>query len=128
MIVACVAALALLAGATWWLVVRRARATAAPQAPTKAGGRFGGVEIRTRNGACDAARELVGKRFLAKNAPPLPLPSCAAARCACSFTKLADRRTDGRRWQPAGMAASLFQATNRRKQCDRRLPALPRRR
>jgi len=128
MIVACVAALALLAGATWWLVLRRARATAPPQSPTKAGGRFGGVEIRTRKGACDAARELEGKRILAKNAPPLPLPSCVAARCACSFTKLADRRTDGRRWQQEGMTASLFQAANRRKQRDRRLPALSRRR
>ncbi len=128
MIVACVAALALLAGAAYWAVNRRAPAASSPQTLAKAGGRFGGVEIRTRNGACDAAHVLEGKRFLAKNAPPLPLPSCAAERCACSFTKLADRRTDGRRWQQGGLTASMFQAANRRKQRDRRLPAQARRR
>ena len=128
MIVACVAALVLIAGATYWWGTRRARASSPPPPPAKAGGRFGGVEIRMRKGACSAARALEGKRFLAKNAPELPLSSCDAQRCACSFTKLSDRRTDARRFQQGGLTASLFQATNRRNKRDRRLPAAARRR
>jgi len=128
MIEAFVGVLALLAGAVYWLVVRRARARSRPPPqPTKAGGRFGAVEIRIRSGACGAARALEGQRFLSKNAPALPLGTCAAAQCSCSFSKLSDRRTDGRRFQQGGLTASLFIASNRRTKRDRRLRAPSRR-
>jgi hypothetical protein len=124
MIEAFVCVLVLLAGAACWLMVRRARARRRPlPSPTKAGGRFGGVEIRTRAGACAAARALEGQRFLAKNAPALPLRGCAASQCSCRFSKLSDRRTDGRRLQQGGLTASLFLANNRRTKRDRRRPA-----
>jgi hypothetical protein len=127
MIVGLVAALASIAGAAWWLVARRARPADASPQPAKAGGRFGGVEIRVRIGACRAARELEGERFLAKNAPALPLPACTAAKCTCRFTKLSDRRTDGRRLEQGSLTASLFLAANRRSKRDRRRPPSARR-
>jgi hypothetical protein len=129
MIVAFLGALVLIAGAAaYWLVIRQGRARSShPTQPTKAGGRFGAVEIRTRSGACDSARTLEGQRFLAKDAPALPLPACAAAQCSCSFAKLSDRRTEGRRLSQGGLAASLFAATNRRAKRDRRRPAPARR-
>jgi hypothetical protein len=89
----------------------------------KAGGRFGAVQIRPRGNACRAAHMLENHRFLAKDAPALPLPECTAARCTCTFSKLPDRRTDGRRLDHGGLSASLFLATSRRKKRDRRRAA-----
>jgi hypothetical protein len=129
MIAAFLGAIVLVAGAAaYWLLIRQshARSSRAPH-PTKAGGRFGAVEIRIRGGSCGSARTLEGQRFLAKNAPALPLPACTAAQCSCSFAKLSDRRTDGRRFAQGGLAASLFVATNRRAKRDRRRPAPARR-
>ncbi|MCU0758280.1 MAG: hypothetical protein MUF07_03645 [Steroidobacteraceae bacterium] len=44
--------------------------------------------------ACAAACEAQGQRFLARQAPRLPLPGCdRPASCRCRFEKFADRRT-----------------------------------
>ena len=59
--------------------------------------RYRAVEICFGKNPCAAARVLGEQRFLAKDAPRLPLPSCTAARCDCSFTHLLDRRDEGRR-------------------------------
>jgi hypothetical protein len=128
MIATVIAMFATAAAAAYWFISQRRppSATRAPQTRTaqpasaKAGGRFGGVEIRTRSSACRAAHALVGKRFLSKNAPTLPLPNCAAEQCSCTFSKLADRRTEGRRLDHGGLSASLFVASNRRSRQDRR--------
>jgi hypothetical protein len=125
MIVVLLAALVLAAGAAYWLNAQRAASrgdrSSAPQ--PKAGGRFSGVEIRTRGGACRAARALQGRRYLAKDAPALPLPDCTHVKCACTFSKLPDRRTEGRRLDYGTLNASLFLTTNRRTKQDRRAAA-----
>src|SRR5688572_22695788 len=97
MILASISAIIIAGGAGYWLAAQRGRQR--PDAPrrTKPAGRFGAVEIRLRRSACDAARALEGDRFLAKDAPAFPLKGCTAAQCTCSFGKLSDRRTDGRR-------------------------------
>jgi hypothetical protein len=114
--------IALLAAAAVAYRLAARRATARRPAPREArpGGRFGSVEIRTRSGACEAARALVGQRFLAKDAPALPLADCRATQCSCGFAKLGDRRTDMRRLMQGGLSASLFAAANRRTKRDRR--------
>jgi hypothetical protein len=115
-------ALAVAAGAAYWIVKRR-QGPAQKRAPKDAtlANRFGSVEIRVRNGACEKARKLQGRRFLAKDAPALPLPGCPAPQCSCKFAKLADRRTDSRRVEQGGLSASLFVAgSNRRTKRDRR--------
>jgi hypothetical protein len=127
MIFAFIAALVLAAGATYWLVSRRAARQPKPAPRPAKGGRFGAVEIRTRSGACSAARALDGHRFLAKDAPALPLPKCGVARCACTFSKLPDRRSDGRRLDYGALSGSQFLATNRRTKRDRRRAAHARR-
>jgi hypothetical protein len=129
------------AGAAYWLASRRraprsdpqptprlgapvTQRSSAPPAPrAKLGGRFSAVQIRPRSGACRAAQLLQGHPFLAKDAPALPLPECNAARCSCTFSKLPDRRSDGRRLEHGGLSASLFLATNRRTKRDRRRAA-----
>jgi hypothetical protein len=78
------------------------------------------VEIRTRSGACEPARALEGQRFLAKDAPALPLPSCDVAKCSCTFAKLSDRRTEDRRFEHGGLSAAMFLKTNRRAKRERR--------
>src|SRR5262245_15118646 len=84
------------AGAAYWLVSRREaprkdapprreapRSDPSPAPRTRLGGRFSAVQIRARSGACRAAQSLRGQRFLAKDAPILPLPECKAERCSC---------------------------------------------
>jgi hypothetical protein len=113
------------AGAAYWLVSRRRapRPDAPPARRAKVGGRFSAVQIRPRSGACRAAQLLQGHPFLAKNAPALPLRECNAERCSCTFSKLPDRRNDGRRLEHGGLSASLFLAMNRRTKRDRRRAA-----
>ncbi len=142
MVIAFIAALVIAAGTAFWLKQSRPaspRAHVAPQAKaappgkasqsktSKSGGRFAAVEIRTRSGACHRAQALEGRRFLAKDAPTLPLPDCKAAECSCAFSKLSDRRTEGRRLDFGGLSASQFLDRNRRKNRDRRRAAQARR-
>jgi len=132
MIFALIGALVVATGAAYWLVFRHRAGTQAPaprQAKAKAaGGRFGAVEIRIRNSACQAARSLEGQRLLSKEAPALPLAACTAAQCSCKFTKWSDRRSEGRRLEHGGLSASLFLANNRRTRRDRRRSAKARQR
>lgn len=121
MIETLVVAVVLVAAAGGWLALRRGRPEQpAPTEKKKSGGRFGAVEIHTRLGCCDAARALEGQRFLAKEAPALPLPDCTSRQCACKFGKLSDRRTEDRRLEHGAISSSLFMASNRREQHERR--------
>lgn len=128
MLFALIGALALGAGAVYWHLYRRpAAAGSNPSAPrvkegtrAKEGGRFAAVQIRPRLEACRAAQAIEGVRFLAKDAPALPLPKCSEKKtCSCVFSKLPDRRTGGRR-MTGGLHSSLFISANRRTTPDRR--------
>jgi len=55
------------------------------------------VSIRARGGACEQARSLGGVRFLAGEAPPIPLPGCGTATCGCAYQHFGDRRQEDRR-------------------------------
>jgi len=46
---------------------------------------------------CQAARDILGKRFLSDQVPSLPLDACDARDCQCSYELLEDRRTNSRR-------------------------------
>ena len=127
MFFALIGALALGAGAVYWHLYRRP-ATAGSNPPPRAkegarakeGGRFGAVQIRPRLEACRAAQAIEGIRYLAKDAPALPLPKCSSKKtCSCVFSKLPDRRSGGRR-MTGGLHSTLFIAANRRVNPDRR--------
>ena len=45
------------------------------------------------NGHCAAVQVLQGKRFLEREAPPLPVTGCTASRCECVYVHHDDRRT-----------------------------------
>jgi hypothetical protein len=55
---------------------------------------FQAVGILACSQACPAAAQVQGSRFLARQAPRLPLAGCdRAGRCRCRFEKYADRRS-----------------------------------
>jgi hypothetical protein len=64
---------------------------------------------------CQAANDILGKRFLRAEIPALPLATCDAEVCRCSYELLDDRRTSHRRASDAvGDSATLFfEADNR---------------
>lgn len=57
-------------------------------------GAFHCVHIRYPATACMAVKKLTNERFLASEAPSLPVPGCTAGRCECSFVHHDDRRDD----------------------------------
>ena len=86
--------------------------------------RYHAVSIKPGAYACSAANDIAGQRFLATEAPNLPLPGCDAAECECHFTHHDDRRTGKDRrspFTPGGLAAATGTfAGERRKGQDRR--------
>ncbi len=55
--------------------------------------KYAAVSIQSFGRGCAAATALRGKRFLAEEAPPLPLPDCGSERCGCRYFHHVDRRT-----------------------------------
>ncbi len=66
---------------------------------------FHGVSIHPDEAsACDAARALENVRFLADDAPMLPLSDCSnPAGCRCKDRHYDDRRTEARRESDVGL-------------------------
>ncbi|NCF25196.1 MAG: hypothetical protein GWP60_11705 [Gammaproteobacteria bacterium] len=86
--------------------------------------RYHAVSIKPGAYACRAANEITGKRFLASEAPSMPLPGCDAAKCDCHFIHHKDRRAGKDRRSPftsGGVAAATGSFPGeRRKGQDRR--------
>lgn len=95
----------------WWLL-RKRRASQAdagssvirPRAKKTA---YHAVSIKFPKDACNAARSMAGRRFLATAAPKLPLPDCDAANCQCRFAHHDDRRSGKDRRSPYSPTKTL---------------------
>lgn len=61
---------------------------------------FHAVSLQYSATACDAAKAMTGRRFLASAAPRLPLPECDALECRCAFAHHDDRRSGKERRNP----------------------------
>lgn len=96
--------LALLLLALWLLIrLRRGGAeepTMRETTPAAPASEFHAVSIKVTGMACAAAKQLTGQRFLATEAPRLPLPGCTAADCNCRFVHHKDRRSGKDRRSP----------------------------
>lgn len=111
-----------------WLVVRIRRNKAAAKADVlpkvKKHGEFHSVAIKYSENACDAAKAMTGRRFLANAAPTLPLPECDFLECHCIFSHYDDRRTGRDRRSPFVPAAATGMTgrhrIERRERTDRR--------
>src|SRR4051812_36585028 len=94
-------------------------ARSAPKQPWHAVGLVGGTTV------CKPALQMKGKRFLAAEAPPIPLPDCTSAwRCKCVYRHYADRRAGPRRIADRGMFGRRV-GTERRQQRGRRADDTP---
>jgi hypothetical protein len=79
------------------------------------------VHVAPGKGACPAAIALGKRRFLAKEAPRLPLPDCTSPdKCTCSYRHHKDRRSTPRRWSDQGGMNRPLTKDERRAQRDRR--------
>ncbi|HSM29748.1 MAG TPA: hypothetical protein VK854_03535 [Woeseiaceae bacterium] len=85
--------------------------------------KYHAVSIKPGTYACSAANDLAGERFLASEAPSLPLPGCDATECDCHFTHHKDRRTGKDRRSPftsGGIAAATGTFAGERRQGEDR--------
>ncbi|MGI9270400.1 MAG: hypothetical protein ACR2QT_01395 [Woeseiaceae bacterium] len=92
--------------AIWWLVRKRREAVAEDEKTevrtTSRNSQFHAVSIKFTGRACQAAKDMSGRRFLATAAPKLPLPQCDVLDCTCRFTHHTDRRAGRDRRSPFG--------------------------
>jgi hypothetical protein len=91
--------------ALWLYIRRRSRSEAVrksvpPPEIRKEDTAFHAVSIRYSSNACNAAREMEGRRFLSSTAPRLPLPDCDVSECNCRFIHHKDRRSGRDRRSP----------------------------
>lgn len=119
--------LALLLVVAWIFVRLRSRKAGDDRrtdAPAAEETRYHAVSIKIESNACDAAKEMAGRRFLSTAAPRLPLPDCNALECRCKFAHHKDRRAGQDRRSPFAAAGfgggtGKFKQERREKQ-DRR--------
>lgn len=93
--------------------------------PNRVSHPFRAVTVRGRMNCCNAARRLQGKRFLASQAPALPLGGCSqSGQCSCRYLHLTDRRGEIRRDTDFGLPSrNAGPDGERRISRDRRLTA-----
>ena len=88
-----------------WLYVRRrqsnvATKTEAPAGVSQKSTAYHAVSLKFASNACQAARDMEGRRFLSSAAPRLPLADCDVLECNCRFVHHKDRRTGNERRSP----------------------------
>jgi len=90
-----------------WLVLRIRRGNAEvravrnpPAKSTAETSAYHAVSLKYSSNACDAAKAMTGRRFLAGAAPRLPLKGCDAPECRCGFAHHSDRRSGNDRRNP----------------------------
>lgn len=70
---------------------------------------------------CSAAKNIVGKRYLFREGPRLPLVHCTMPTdCSCKFKKASDRRDDDRRQIGVTETGRWFAGPENRKRGGRR--------
>ena len=86
--------------------------------------KFHAVSIQFAPNACQAAKDMEGRRFLSSAAPKIPLPGCDAETCQCKFKHHSDRRARSDRRNAWGQGLSGASTGNypkeQRKGGDRR--------
>ena len=96
--------------ASWWLVRKRREGSPETSSykvrPKTANTQFHAVSIKYEGRACEAAKNMIGRRFLATAAPRLPLAECDVLECSCRFAHHEDRRSHKDRRSPFGPGGS----------------------
>lgn len=109
----------------WYFVRRRGgnneetRADRRVSGPDNDSSTYHAVSLKFDANACSAAKSIAGRRFLASEAPRVPLPDCDAADCRCRFVHHKDRRSGKDRRSPftsGGLAAASGKYERERRQ------------
>lgn len=88
---------------------------ATPPAAVAAPRPYQAISIYRGTDSCKVARRFSDHRFLAREAPQLPLTGCTMnAKCECRYVKHRDRRSDPRRLIDFGVSPTLFDGKERR--------------
>jgi hypothetical protein len=96
-------------------------ATNAMSKPATAGKDYRAVSVVPGTKCCSAASDTVGKLYLFREAPRLPLVSCTIpTNCSCKFKKASDRRDGDRRLLGATETTRWFAGQEKRKRAGRR--------
>ncbi|NCF14390.1 MAG: hypothetical protein GWP62_03715 [Gammaproteobacteria bacterium] len=112
-----------------WLFVRNRGKAEEKQQPTSlkdtGNTAYHAVSIKFDKNACQAAKDMEGRRFLSSAAPRLPLPDCSGLECRCHFVHHKDRRAPRDRRSPFAAAGFGGGSTGsyekeRRERSDRR--------
>jgi hypothetical protein len=81
---------------------------------------FHAVSIAPGEQACAAAYRCTGQRFLSRQSPKLPLPTCDSFHCTCRFKHHPDRRAGARRRDDIGLMSAHYPGSERRRTGGRR--------
>ncbi len=82
---------------------------------------FPAVSVVPGKPCCGSAQAASKKRVLAREAPPLPLPTCTMAdQCSCTFVKFKDRRNGDRRTYGFDERRLWYKVEERRQKRGRR--------
>jgi hypothetical protein len=80
------------------------------------------VAVVLHSSSCAAAALCRNKKYLAKDAPRLPMPSCENPdNCKCTFRHYLDRRESARRSYELGIVSIDLQSTEQRTKKGRRI-------
>lgn len=86
-----------------------------------AGKDYRAVSVAPGIKCCSAANDIVGKLFLLRDGPRLPLANCTMpTNCSCKFKKAADRRDGDRRIFGTSETGRWFAGPENRKRGGRR--------
>lgn len=97
------------------ILLSRLRKEQAPLPARAPAPRFQAIAIFRGVRACEVARKFSDRRFLAREAPALPLSACTMPKgCECKYMKFSDRRAEPRRLVDYGTATRVFASINRR--------------
>ncbi len=96
--------------------IRAASAYVGPASQDKSAGEYHAVHLQfCEETACEPVRRHDGERFLASEAPALPLVDCDARECRCRYSHYDDRRKImGRRAVDNGFDAQPYRGPERR--------------
>ncbi len=90
-----VATITLFFAAVYWLFKPRERADPAPRLQRCFPKPYPATSIVHNADACTAVKALEGTRFLAWEAPSIPVSGCGTDQCQCRYIYHADRRASG---------------------------------
>ena len=99
------------------------RAATAPVVRRRPDSPYHAVSLAVGRECCRQVEALIGTRFLASEAPKLPLAGCTAKTCRCRYLHHVDRRTEAdRRLRDLWKLGVVNAGEERRKARGRRVP------